>query len=143
METSSLFEGEEILLSSDDKTITLTNKRLRQNESSTGRAHITSIHLEKISSIEIHYKSWVLILILGILLAIGGSLLLTQGESELSTGAYILGGIFVLIYFITRRHLITVASGGGAKINMIAKGMKRENVLDFVNRIENAKSLIK
>ena len=70
-------------------------------------------------------------------------MLLTQRESELSTGAYILGGIFVLIYFITRRHLITVASDGGAKINMIAKGMKRENVLDFVNRIENAKSLIK
>lgn len=143
METSSLFEGEEILLSSGDKAITLTNKRLRQNESSAGRVHITSIHLEKISSVEIHFKSWILILVLGILLLIGGVIGLIQADKNVSTGAFILGGIFIVIYFITRRHLITVASDGGAKINIIAKGMKRENVLDFVNKIENAKSLIK
>jgi hypothetical protein len=144
MNQINLFEGEEILITSGDKTITLTNKRIRQCTSSYNKEHITSMHLEKISTIEIHYKSQPALLIFGIILAIAGGAFgaLTNIASILVVGV-VLSLLFVVLYFISKHYAITFASDGGAKINILAKGMKREIIMDFVNKIEQAKSLIK
>lgn len=72
MDKKYLFEGERLISESDDNVVTLTSHRLRYEASSKGSGHVVSIALEKISSIEIHYKSWILILFLGILFAAAG-----------------------------------------------------------------------
>jgi hypothetical protein len=140
METKHLFEGEEIITQSDDKTVTLTTHRLRYNSSSYDKAHIISIMLEKISSIEIHYKSWILFLLAGIIIIAGGLLAGANNQGEAMSAGIFVGLILVVIYYFTRRHVVTIASDGGANINFQTKGMKRETIIDFINKIEKAKN---
>lgn len=140
MEANQFFEGEQLITQSDDKTLTLTNQRLRYNSSNYSNAHIVSIMLNNISSIEIHYKSSVLMLIIGVLLVIGGVIMGASDQGEAFVAGVGLGCLFVLFYFLTRKHVITISSDGGSKINFQTKGMKREILLDFINKIELAKS---
>ena len=135
-----IFEGERLISESDDKSVILTTHRIRYNSSGAGTGHIVSIMLEKISSIEIHYKSWIFILFAGILLAMGGLLVGAQNRGDAMVMGLGAGGLCILIYFFTRRHVVTIASDGGAKINFETKGLKREALLDFINKIEAAKA---
>ena len=140
MDKKNLFEGETLISESDDNVITLTSHRLRYNSSSAGTGHIVSIMLEKISSIEVHYKSWILVLFFGILLAAGGLFMGAQNRGDIMVAGLATGGICILLYFLTRKHVITISSDGGSKINFQTKGMKRETLLDFINKIEAAKA---
>ncbi|MBQ21661.1 MAG: hypothetical protein CMD31_12975 [Flavobacteriales bacterium] len=140
MDNKYILEGESIITQSNDKTVTVTNKRVRYQASSSGKAHIVSIMLEKISSIEIHYKSKVFILIIGILLAAAGLFMGANNVGSAMILGLVLGGLFILIYLLTRKHVVSIASDGGAIIYFQTKGMKREVLLDFINKIEKAKS---
>ncbi len=62
MEHTELLENEQIITESTNNVVTLTTHRVRYNSSSTGQAHIVSIMLEKVSSIEVHYKSFYFLL---------------------------------------------------------------------------------
>jgi hypothetical protein len=46
--------------------------------------------------------------------------------------------IMTLIFFFTRNHFLVVSSNGGTKINLLVKGMKNANVLQFLNKIDQA-----
>ena len=140
MEKKYLFDGERAISESGDKVVTLTSHRVRYNSSSTGSGHVVSIMLEKISSIEVHYKSWILVLLIGILLVAGGLLMGAQNQGDAMILGIGFGGLCILAYFITRKHVVTIASDGGAKINFQTKGMKSDTLLDFINKIEVAKA---
>lgn len=77
--------------------------------------------------------------VLGGLLALGGVYVLGQGAPEAAVGAWVLGGGLVLAYFSTRRHVVSIASDGGARLQFETKGMKRETVQAFVDAVESAK----
>jgi len=139
MEKKHILDGESIITQSNDKTVTLTNYRIRFQSSGSGKAHIVSILLEKISSIEIHYKSKMFLLIIGILLMVSGLFMGANNMGQVMVLGIVLGGLFILFYLLTRKHVVSVASDGGVKINFHTKGMKRETLLDFVNQIEKAK----
>lgn len=138
MEKKDLLEGEEIITQSDNNIVTLTNWRIRYTDSEYTRAHIVSILLEKISSIEIHYSSQILYLIVGVLAAGFGVVILLSESSELGIFIAIVGLILIALYFSSKRYLITISSDGGAKINFQAKGMNKDSILDFVNKVEKA-----
>lgn len=139
MDYKYILEGESIITQSKDRMVTLTNYRIRFQDTSSGRAHIVSIMLEKISSIEIHYKSYIFLLIIGILLAAAGLFMGVNNMGRQMTLGLVLGGLFILVYLRTRKHVVSIASDGGAKINFETKGMRREVLLDFINQIEKAK----
>jgi hypothetical protein len=95
--------------------------------------------LEKISSIEMHYKSNITILTFGFLfLAMGFVMSATDEEGAMLMGLFI-GSLCLFIYYIRRRHVVSIASDGGAKIHFLTKGMNRKALLDFINKIEEAK----
>jgi len=140
MENKHLFEGEKIIVESDDKTITLTSHRIRYSEAVFGKARLISIHLEKVSSVEMRYKSHLLFLFLGFFLIIAGIALgvLSQRPEPLVPGIG-LGLLFIIVYWVTRKHVVTISSDGGEKINFQTKGMKSEAHIEFINKIETAK----
>ncbi len=142
MEQKDLFPKETIITESDDKVVTLTTHRIRYNSSSYGRADIVSIMLEKISSIEAKYTSLIIVLIIGIAIALIGIAmgLSNNSNSHAGKGILINGGIFILVYHGTRKHPVTITSDGGTKITFETKGMKRETILDFINKVEKAKN---
>lgn len=138
MEKRDLFEGEEIITQSDSNIVTLTNLRVRYTDSEFSRAHIISILLEKISSIEIHYSSQIYYLIVGIIATGFGVVTMMNETNEYGVLIAIVGLILIGLYFSSRKYLITISSDGGGKINFQAKGMKKETILDFVNKVEKA-----
>src|SRR5687768_9674527 len=104
MKKEHLFPNEELITQSDDKLVSLTTKRIRYNSRSWGKSHLISIHLEKISSIEIRYKSWIIILLIGVLLGLAALFVGFRDSSfqdEMVAGLG-LSFLCILVYFITR-----------------------------------------
>ncbi|MBI3134034.1 MAG: hypothetical protein HYZ14_05095 [Bacteroidetes bacterium] len=141
MKKEHLVENEELITQSDDQLICLTTKRIRYTSKSWGKSYLVSIHLEKISSIEVRYKSWVIILLIGILLGAASlfvSMQFYSGEDIMVAGLG-LSFLCILTYFMTRKHVVTISSDGGASINFYTRGMKDEKLLEFINKVEQAK----
>lgn len=130
------FENEELILASENNRVVLTTRRIRQAESKTD---LTSIMLEKVSSVEVRYRRWIVILLTGIVCIGTGCFLLVENRQEavLLLG---IGALCVLAYFLTRKHIVSISSDGGARIFFTTRGMSKETVLDFVERLEEAKS---
>ncbi|WKK80311.1 hypothetical protein [Marivirga arenosa] len=138
METKYLLKDEQIITQSDQKIITLTNQRIRYAAKALGKAHIVSMMLNKISSIELKYKNNLLLL----LLAIIGALVLVYGYSMDDTDLLVAGligmTICVYIYIKNRKYVISIASESGKEILFHTKGMKHEDILKFINQTEEA-----
>jgi len=139
MGTHDLFEGESIITQTKDNMITLTNFRIRYSYSTFGKAHIMSMMLEKVSSIEVHYKSHLAFLISGVAALIFGLIESQNYNSDMFQMALGLGGILLLIYVLTRRHVLSIKSDGGASIDFQIKRIGRNQILDFIYKIEKAK----
>lgn len=130
------FENEELITASEGDRVVLTNRRIRQTENTTD---FTSIMLEKISSVEVNYHSWMWMLVAGIMFIVAGLILAfrSHGEGFACLG---IGAICILGYFITRKHIVSISSDGGAKITFVTQGMSKQSVLDFTDKIEEVKS---
>jgi len=129
------FEDEQEITRSDNDIVILTSHRIRFDDSK----HVISIMLEKVSSIEVHYRSWLICLLVGILAAAAGLGIGADNNGQAMIVGLVLGAVLILAYFLTRKHVISIASDGGTKINFETRGMKREAILKFINQIEKAK----
>lgn len=139
MDNKYLLDNERVILQSDDDIVSFTNFRLRYAASEFGKAHIASILLEKISLVEVYYRSKTIYLILA-LFAIVGVLIaeINRASGEFSKAGVVIGVLFIILYLTSRKHVVTILSDGGGKINFHTKGMKQEQVLDFVNKLESS-----
>lgn len=139
MEKKDLFEGEEIITQSDENTIVLTNIRIRYSDIEYSRASIVSIMLEKVSSIEAYFSSNLYLLMFGVLGTLFGVITMyNHTNNEYSVLALIVGLILIAAYFSSRKYLIVISPDGGSQIRFHAKGMKKETVFDFINKVERA-----
>jgi len=138
MKETELLDSEKVITTSSDKQITLTNHRLRKVVGSSGNGTFTSILLRNVSSIYMVSTRKNIYFILGILALGGASLLAFQNEEEIAIGSGILGVLFIIFFILSKSHSISVASSGGARINLTTKGMKDSSILDFINKIEAA-----
>lgn len=139
MDKEYLLDGEHVVMQSDDGMVVFTNLRFRYSYSKFGKADIVGMLLEKISSVEIHYRSMTFLIMLGSILFLLG-VMVGVVEHELS---YVLlgavgGGLLILLYFLSRKHFITICSDGGSKIHFYTRGMNSDRVLEFVNKLEEA-----
>lgn len=139
MQQNELFNDEKIITQSDGNLITLTNYRIRYTDKEWRRAFIVSILLKNVSSIQIKFKSNLILLGLAIIvlsatigIALGGA------SGDVLIYGFVAGLILIAIYFSTRKHYLTISSKGGDKINFYTKGMGQDKVIDFVNRVEKA-----
>lgn len=126
--------GEEVIASSGDDTIILTNYRIRLHK----YFEVKSIMLEHIAGIEITYTSYPWLSIIGGLVLLGSLIGGALSEEPGLFGVAILGIVLIGIYYLLRKHSIVISSDGKSSISFITKGMPREKVLDFVNQVEQA-----
>ena len=101
-----LLPNETILRESSGKTLVLTTHRIRHTTQATGSASVRSIMLEELASCSLFKTSQPIFLILAAICAIIG--LLTTGAARSPApliGGLVLGGIFVLIYFLVNSRL--------------------------------------
>ncbi len=132
MENSKLLlNNEKIIKQSKNQIVTLSNLRVLYSAKKWGEAHVVSVLLKNISSIEIRYKSYLVLVALAII-----SIIVTF----ISGINFFLGISFsalcIALFLITRKHYLIISSNGGAKINLQIKGMKTDEVLAFLNQVE-------
>ncbi len=119
-------ENEKLITESGNRQVMLTTHRLRYHEGTSSNSDFTSIMLDKISSIEVKYQSNILFLIIGVI-----------------TIPIVVGIVFILIYYFTRKHVVSVNPDGGKSIIFETRGMKREYLEEFIFKIESASMKLK
>lgn len=134
-----LFASEEFLVRSNNDRLVLTTHRLHLSSKEWGQAYSNTLFLEDISSVEIRYSSFVLGLMIGGFLILGGLMWAQQGSVPPFNAATIAGGVFVLFYFLSRRHLVSITPNGGKPINFEIGSMSNEEVNDFIHKVQLAK----
>lgn len=77
--------------------------------------------LDKISSVELKYNGEILLLIFGIILL-----------------PVVVGLILIITYFVTKTHVVSITPDGGTAIIFETKGMKREFLEEFIDKMEAA-----
>ncbi|NPA43021.1 MAG: hypothetical protein GXO27_03215 [Chlorobi bacterium] len=130
--------GEYVIRESDGKKLVLTNYRIRYDDED-----FTSIMLEKVSSVKVssiyHFKY----IIWGVLFLLSGPFLsdflfgdLREVFLYFSIG---LGIFFIILFFLTRKHLFIIRSDGGDAIEMPIRYLSQKEIQAIVNDIEQAK----
>ncbi len=99
------------------------------------------IFLENISSIENVYKSNPVLLVIAALGLIVGLVTADRTyKGGLAFGAFAVAVIFLLLWLNSRKHVVTISSNGGAKLNFLVEGMGEGQVQDFVDKVQAAKA---
>lgn len=131
-----LFNSEQVITESGNGHITLTTHRIRYYAKSMQRAHLVSIMLSNVSSISLRYRSKPFYLALAIIgFAIAAWLLYEEGDDSFIIPTAV--GLFLLVlYFLSRKAALAIASKGGATIYFHTTNMKRADQLRFINQIE-------
>jgi hypothetical protein len=132
---TSLLPGEELVMSSDNDALTLTNKRVRFSTTRVGTSSYTSITPDSVASCGLVTKSHPVLPLLSAFSFIVG---LTQRNEEQVW--LLLGSIVLLVaYFLTRRAVISIASNGGEAILVPARGMARAAIVKFLDAVDAQK----
>lgn len=134
-----LISNEEILMYGDNKQITLTTHRIRQENTEWGKLHLSSIMLEHITSCEYSRKSNPVLVLFGIGLICIGVYFDNNNSQEPAAGFFIIGILLIIGYFYTTKRGLTISSPS-AKITLNTKGMKDENIKLFIDNLESAKN---
>lgn len=139
-----LLQNENIIMSSNGQKVVLTNIRVFIEDSKFGNSYKNYIFLENISSIEYVIKTYLWVLIVGIII-------LTLGAGYFSTNArfdedemlpcFGPGSLFILLYFLTIRRSISITPDGGNSINIDSTAITGQNVQNFIDKVQEAKLL--
>lgn len=136
MNKQDLLAGEQILYElGQAPSLVLTNYRLRY----TANRHIISIMLEHVSAIEVRYKRNLYLLGISCFFLLGGMFMMSNSFTPISLMVFTVGGINLLLYFLTKKHIISIGADSGKSIDIQTKGMSQESILELLNEIEQAK----
>lgn len=130
-----LLPGEQNVLCSNDNTLTLTTMRVRYDSVMLGRSHLVSITLNSVASCGLVTKSYPLLLIIG---AIALLISLTRPREWFMFGLVTVI-VLLVVYFLTRRSVISIASNGGESILAPTNGMNRDSIVEFIESVERQK----
>jgi len=134
-----LFPGEHIITQSSDGAVTLTTHRICYEHREWGRFSEQSIMLEHITSCENYYSTQVWMLIATGLCVIAAVIGGVTNDGSVLTAGLLVAFVFAFLYWLTRQNFVVISS---PSTNILIKvvGMKREQVLKFINNVEQARN---
>ena len=113
-----LFGGETIV--EQWGTLVLTTHRIR----SQGENSFTSIPLRKVEWVALHKKSYPVILVLAVLLAVSGFYIGINGNTNAFFGGGF-SGLFLLLVFMATRRVSATIGAGVAQVSQLVSGPTR------------------
>ncbi|RZJ87394.1 MAG: hypothetical protein EOO20_16170 [Chryseobacterium sp.] len=133
-----LFPDEYVITQSNDDRIILTSHRVSYNYISLNRSQTQTVMLEHITSCTVEKSANQL----SLLLALAGALIVADGVYTNNQFQLYAGAAFTLLmgwrYLVSRRSLILISSPG-TTIKIIGDGLSKEQINDFINKVEHAK----
>ncbi len=141
MESKYLLPEEEIISINKEKTLTLTNQRVRHRRYGWRKFRFQSMFLKNISFLELKYQGQRMYLYAGIISMLFGLIVIIRSNNMIQLIArfeiyFGLALILILIYFFSKRYFILIHSNGGQTISFNADGMKMEEIQDFIYELE-------
>lgn len=134
-----LLPNEEVLTTSNDDKIILTNHRIQMTCPVWGESYSISIFLDDISSIVIKNKRNVLFIVLCVICLVGGVCMAIEGASESMIVGLVLGGLFFALWWFSRKYIISISPDGGASLNFMVQEMGEETINEFIHDVSLAK----
>jgi hypothetical protein len=127
-----LMPNEQVITSSSDGALVLTNCRVKYESIRGSVSAYKSIPLHKVSCCGLNTKKYPLLLVLATLAGLG---VLASPTVPGRVLAAIIAIIFGVAYFFTRSGQIEVVSDSGASISVPTKGLKHEDVRRFAEAV--------
>jgi hypothetical protein len=134
-----LVQGERVLLQSSEGVLTLTTCRVRYESNMSGTSRVIGMTLDAVASCGLVRRSYPVLLVLAALAGVVGAVLSSQISGEAGIPLFVVAGVACLAYLLTRVAFIEVASSSGGHILVRAKGMTRDAMMEFIDRLEAAK----
>lgn len=134
----SLFPDEQLLTESTNGGVVLTTHRICYECKEIGRSYNQSIMLEHITSCENIYDSKLSLLTLAGVTIVIALLAISGGSIDTFVICSIISIVALIIYYLTRINLIIISSPS-TKMRIVVTRMKRDRVLEFINKVEQAK----
>jgi hypothetical protein len=139
------FEGEQIVSSSDNGYVTLTTHRISMESKEFGRSYYIAIFLEDISSIQMHYRSFMTALWIGIFAFTGSiyTFFMNTGNYDDQMFAKVLlfaAIISVAIWLFSKRRIVSIYPNGGKPMEFLANQMSHESIQSFLAQVQLTKA---
>jgi hypothetical protein len=135
-----LFPDEKIILKSDNNQVILTSHRICYEYKEWSRAYNQSIMLEHITSCENFSIKKSILLVIAAVCFVSGLLCVSNEDEELFGLLTLIAIVFVFLFWLTRKNYIVIGSPS-TKMSINVKRMSRENVLSFINNVEQTKHM--
>ena len=133
--------NETTILTADKNQVILTDLRICGDFKDGGNAQKTFIYLEDISSIQIVFRNYVMIMWLGILVLGYGLFLIIQGDpDERGIASLILGMAFIIGWYVTRKRVISIYPNGGLPLEISTNLMDEQVINNFIEKLQLAKT---
>ena len=132
-----MLPDEQIVMSSTDDSLVLTNRRVYYDSVSIGRSSLISVTLDAVASCGLVTRSYPILLILAavdflIFLSVDTASFFAANRSFM----LVFGIALIIAYIATRKAVISIASNGGDKIIVLANSIGRKQVIRFIDAIE-------
>jgi hypothetical protein len=124
--------NEKAIIKSDTGEFLLTNRKVRFTVKYWGQMSVTSIMLNKISSVEFKFQSSYIFLALAVITLIIGYF---SGNQDGLLYGIALGIIFAIIYFITVKKVIIISSHSSS-ITLSVKKIGHKHAIEFIDQLE-------
>ncbi len=134
----SLFPDENIVTQSSDGSVTLTTHRICYEYKALGQSYNQSIMLEHITSCENYFNSSIIALIIGCAALLLGFFAASNNQGSVAATMIALTVACGGIYWLSRKSFIVIASPS-TKMMIRTKGMRKDLVLAFINKVEQTK----
>jgi hypothetical protein len=123
------------------RRLVLTTHRVRYEFKSWGYSNRVGIMLDALASCGVTRSSSPLWLVLAAVALAWGVISAQQPRNEMALAVGMAGAlVFILIYFLTRREMITLTCAGGTTIRTTTAGVTAEVVNAFLEAVERAKN---
>lgn len=127
--------NEKVLYKSDGYSLVLTTHRIRHDRGS----EVTSIMLEELRSCEMLYTSKLRFLIIGALLVLIGLGGIAKAQGDIFWLGLIIGLFLIMAYFLSRKSVLQLCSGGAA-ITYGIDGKSKDVAMKIIDSVEAAKN---
>lgn len=111
----------------------LTKNEIIQTYSMVGQEFFMQIFLKDISSIQLHYKSYPILIVFALIS-------LCAIFYDFATAGIILCLVFTTIFFVTRKYLLVITARGGEQMKECVNS--KQDVKTFINEITEAKKAV-